>query len=236
MRNASWVAALSLISAIVLGLPRAIANEPATGSYPEKDDVWKRFAIKDVKLGTELSKLKKAGFTCDHEDFRPACVLFLDPKCKGRPSKINPANVSSQVPAGQSCFLNSNPGSGFGATYLDRKLTTLSHVVIEGTHSNVPRVDEITYRFPKDVLTEDSNLGKALIAKYGKPNRADPPTSMTWTTTTAPNIILSAMCEAQSDDCRLTVSDDDFRTAEGSIKDDADKAQDVKNGPAAPKF
>jgi hypothetical protein len=53
---------------------------------------------------------------------------------------------------------------------------------------------------------------------------------------TAPNIILSAMCEAQSDDCRLTVSDDDFRTAEGSIKDDADKAQDVKNGPAAPKF
>jgi len=75
-----------------------------------------------------------------------------------------------------------------------------------------------------------------LIAKYGKPNRADPPTSMTWTTTTAPNIILSAMCEAQSDDCRLTVSDDDFRTAEGSIKDDADKAQDVKNGPAAPKF
>jgi|HubBroStandDraft_6_1064221.scaffolds.fasta_scaffold56264_3 hypothetical protein len=237
MRKALLMASFSVTSATILvGIPRAIADDPATGTYPEKADVWKRFAIKDVKLGTELSKLKQAGFTCDHQDFRPACVMFLDAKCKGRPTKITPANVGSQMPAGQSCFLNSVAGSAWGGTFLDRKLVTLSHVVVEGTHSNVPRVDQIIYRFPKDVLTEDSNLGKALIAKYGKPNRADPPTSMTWTTTTDPNIILSAMCEAQSDDCRLEVSDDDFRTAEGSIKDAADKAKDVKSGPAAPKF
>jgi hypothetical protein len=128
---------------------------------------------------------------------------------------------------------------GSGGTYLDRKLTSppLSYVSVVVTDTSAPVVYEVNYTFAKDVLTDDSNLGKALIAKFGKPTSTNPPIGMSWT---AGDVRLSAGCGTTEgptgEYCSLQVSDTALLDSERSIQKELDDAQVKKNAPPPPKL
>jgi hypothetical protein len=167
--------------------------------------------------------------------YRRTCVKFLDERCAGRPTKINHVSSSSDRPAGQLCFMD----EGNGGTYLDGKFMSppLSAIAIVATDTSRPRVYEIRYTFAKDMLTTDSKLGQALIAKYGKPSHVDPPTRMDWT---AADAQLGASCGAsegaQGNYCTLTVSDTTLLDSERSKQKAADEQVAKQSAPAAPTF
>jgi hypothetical protein len=211
MRKDLVVMALISVPAIALG-----GFTP--GTYPDRAPAWKRFAVKDVQLGTQTATI--AGFTCDANagEYRHTCVRFLDDACKAKATFVKYLRSSSDLPAGQGCTYD----SGTGATYLDRKFHTpaLSSVAVVGTDTDVPRAYEITYRFTKDVLTDSSNIGKTLIAKYGKPTFTNPPTQMSWK---VDPVNLFAECDMRDGgDCMVKVIDDGLLDAERSIKQAAE--------------
>src|SRR5580700_10686739 len=76
----------------------AAADKMKTGSYPERDAMWKKFAIKDVTVGTPLAQLK--GFVCEATNgrgFGNACVKFLDDRCKDRPTKVKQVKYGNEA-------------------------------------------------------------------------------------------------------------------------------------------
>lgn len=236
MTNRLLPLTLCLVSAV------ALAEKPKMkpGSYPEKADAWKKFTVLEVSAGAELFKVP--GFTCGPDPakdgfstYRRTCVKFLDKRCQGRPTKISHIRSEADVPAGQSCFMD----EGSGGTYLDRKhlASPLSYISIVGTDTSVPRVYEINYTFAKDVLTEASNTGKALIAKYGAPDSTNPPIQMYWK---KDDVSLRAECGATEgptgEYCKVQVSDDTLLDAERSIQKAFDDEQATKNGPPPPKL
>lgn len=229
-----------LAAALVPCLALAAPPRMKPGVYPEKEEAWKKLSILDVSIGMDFDKVP--GFTCGPDpvsqgftSYRHTCVKFLDAKCKGRPSKIFHIRASGDLPKGQSCFMD----EGAGSTYLDRKSTTapLSSISIVATDTSAPRVYEINYTFAKDVLTDDSNLGKALIAKFGKPSSRNDPIQWSWT---IGDTTLTAGCGTTEgptgDYCKLSVSDTVLLDAERSLQQAFDDEQKVKAGPPAPKL
>jgi hypothetical protein len=211
MRNYVIVAVLS-ISAF------AFAGGFAPGSYPERAETWKKFTVQGIELGTPLSKL--SGFTCDDKpgEYQHTCVKFLDPKCKGRKTYVKFINFSSDVPKGQGCTYNSENG----ATYLDRQSPT------------VP-----LFTFVLDQLTDDSNIGKALIAKYGTPDYKNAPMQMRWNAPGINDLYLMAECGGSAGPdahCLVEAHDGPLLDAERSIKQAAGDEAKIKGGPAAPKL
>ncbi len=81
-------------------------------------------------------------------------------------------------------------------------------------------------------MTDDSNIGKALIAKYGQPDERNPPYQMVWHAGTGGG--LNAYCAHEN--CATSTDDFDFMKAEKTIQDAANAAQQKKNAPAAPKL
>jgi hypothetical protein len=208
----------------------AAADKMKTGSYPEREATWKKFAIKDVTLGTPLAQLK--GFVCESENDRGyglVCVKFLDDRCKDRPTKVKQVKYGNEAD-GRGCVIDSD-SPGQGNMYLDGKLAALSAVSVRGTPTDVPRVYTISFAFALDQLTDDSNIGKALIAKYGKPDDRNPPIQMVWH---GDSSMLNAFCAHES--CNLSTDDMDFMKAEKALQDAFTTAQQKKNAPAAPKL
>ena len=208
------------------------------GNYPEKAAVWKRFTVKDISLGTAIDKLP--GFTCDADvgKYQHTCVKFLDDRCKGRPTYVVSVSFSSDVPKGQGCTYDSHSG----ATYLDRKITTapLSVVAAIGTDTPVPRAYELRFTFAKDVLTQGSNIGKALIAKYGKPDFINEPMQMRWNVDGLSDVFVAAECGGtegpQGDFCLVQAHDGPLLDSERSIAQDANAKAEEGGGPPAPKL
>ncbi|MBL8933817.1 MAG: hypothetical protein JNM69_04640 [Archangium sp.] len=236
MTNRLLPLTLCLVSAV------AFAEKPKMkpGAYPEKADAWKKFTVLEVSAGAELFKVP--GFTCGPDPskegfstYRRTCVKFLDKRCQGRPTKISHIRTEGDLPAGQSCFMD----EGAGSTYLDRKFMSppLSYISIVGTDTSVPRVYEINYTFAKDVLTESSSTGKALIAKYGPPDFKNAPIQMSWK---KDDMNLRAECGATEgpagEFCSIQVSDDTLLEAERSVQKAFDDEQAAKNGPPPPKL
>jgi hypothetical protein len=162
-------------------------------------------------------------------------VKFLDARCAGKKTKIGHISSTGDVPAGQSCFMD----EGSGATYLDRKFTSppLSAIAIVGTDTSAPRVYEINYTFANDVVTAESNLGKALIAKYGVPTTTNYPIQMGWTDG---DVVVRAACGSTEgptgEFCTLSVSDTGLLDTERSIQQEADEAQEKQDAPPAPEL
>lgn len=233
----------SLLLVLLLCIPTLAPADRArmkNGSYPERARAWSKFAILGVKLGGELEKVP--GFTCGpppgtdgFSTQNHSCVKFLDARCKGKPTRIHNIRSTADVDKGQSCFMEEFTG----ATYLDRKFTTtpLSAVRIVGTNTSAPLVFQITYTFAADDLTDDSNLGKALIAKYGPPSSRNPPISMSWN---LGQVQLLADCRSTEgptgEFCRITVVDDELDATERSIQQQADEDARKTHGPPAPKL
>ena len=236
MRTIVLVIALSLVSQLAL----ADGSPMKPGSYPHKAAIWKKFTVRDVSLGTEF--YKASGFTCGPDPasrgfttYRHTCVKFLDERCKGRSSKISHVRVAADVPAGQGCFMD----EGSGGTYLDRKFMSppLSSLSIVATDTSAPVIYEINYTFARDVVTDDSNLGKALLKKYGKPTNFDPPTRMMWTADDVSTQVSCGGTEGPSGDyCSLQVSDTGLLDSERSIQKQHDEVQQKHDAPAAPQL
>jgi hypothetical protein len=226
-----------MLNALLL-LSLAAAPSFVPGTYPERAAVWKRFTVKEIELGTELSKLK--GFTCDAKpgSYRHTCVKFLDDRCKGRPSYAKSISFAADVPPGQGCTYDVSTGG----TYLDRKPTgaPLGAIAVVGTDTEVPRAYELRFTFAKDVLTPESNIGKALIAKYGAPDSSTEPIRMRWNAPSINDLYLSAECGGTEGPtgnfCIVQAYDGPLLDSERSIKQAADAAKLEKSGPPAPKL
>jgi len=88
---------------------------------------------------------------------------------------------------------------------------------------------------PADDLTDSTNLGKALLAKYGRPTYVQPPTQMTWS---VGDVRVDASCRdtqgPTGELCRIQVSDSALLTAERAIQEAANVALKHRQAPAAP--
>jgi len=239
MRQACLVLALLSIATIATADHHAGGAAKMTpGTYPERAAPWKRFTVKDLQLGSEIDKIP--GFTCDAKvgGYRHTCVRFLDEKCKGRKTYVKSISFSSDVPPGQGCTYDSSTGG----TYLDRKPTTtpLQGLALVGTDTDVPRAYEIRYIFAKDVVSADSNIGKAMIAKYGKPDFVNEPIQMRWNTPGIDDLFLVLECGGTQgptgDYCLIQVYDGPLLDSERSIKQDFEAKKTLSIGPAAPKL
>jgi hypothetical protein len=207
----------------------------STGHRGDQAAAWKKLTLKDIVIGTEFYKVP--GFTCGPDPaargfstYRHTCVKFLDERCDGRPSKINHVSSNSDIPHGRACFMD----EGSGGTYLDHNIASppLSAITIVATDTSAPRVYEIRFTLAKDTLTEDSKLGQALIAKYGRPTYVNAPIQMTWT---VGDTQLDATCNDSlgppRDYCALQVSDTVLLASERSIQKAMDEEQQRKNAP-----
>jgi hypothetical protein len=187
-----------------------------------------------VTLGSELGKL--VGFTCEASPgkYRYTCVQFPDVRCQGKATKIKSVGTTAEIPNGQSCFMDSSNGG----TYLDRVFQSppLSAVWVIGTDTSPPKVYEINFTFARDVLTDDSKLGKALLAKYGKPDFTNG--DFQWAWNFGSDMMLSANCGATQgptgDYCSLKVYDQTVLDTERSIQKARDEERAKKEAPAAP--
>lgn len=211
------------------------------GSYADHQKAWTKFAILGVKLGAPLEK--QAGFTCGPpagtDGFTTqnhGCVKFIDDRCKGKPTKIHHIRSSGDVPKGQTCFMDEFTA----ATYFDRTLLAppLRALHIVGTDTSAPLIFRLEYTFGADDLTSDSNLGKALIAKYGPPAYTNPPIQMSWT---MGDVSLTAACRQIGGDnapmgefCKITVEDNTLDGTERSIQEQATEDARKKKAPEAP--
>jgi hypothetical protein len=210
--------------------PSSSSPSPSTA---DARSAWTRFTVRDQQLDAETDKA--AGFTCDGATgtYMHACVQFLDDRCKARPTKIGHVSFSSDLPGGQSCFMDSSTG----ATYLDRKIMEppLSAVWLVGTDTHDPRTYQIHYTFADNVLAEDSQLGKALVAKYGEPSYKSPPNRMSWS---AGSVQLTVDCgpntDPQEDYCRMEVNDTSVLDAERAKQKTADETATRNNAPPPP--
>lgn len=208
------------------------ASSPSS-SHADHQAAWARFTLRELRINTETDKV--AGFTCDANvgKYRHTCVKFLDDRCTNRPTKIGPVSFSSDLPAGQSCFMDSSTG----ATYLDRKIVQppLSSLSVVGTDTRVPRTYEIHFTFAKDVLGDDSKLGKALIAKYGPPDYKNYPIQMVWN---AGDAHLRASCGTtegpHGEYCALAVDDTSVLDVEREKQKQADDEQRRRDAPPPP--
>lgn len=229
---------LLCVASSALADPRAPMKN---GVYPDHQKAWDAFAIQGIKLGLPLEK--QAGFTCGPppgtDGFTTqnhSCVKFLDERCKGRKTKIHHIRVAADLPKGQTCFMDEFNGG----TYLDRehKAPPLFALRITGTDTSNPLIFEIRYTFAADDLTSDSRLGRALIAKYGQPTYANPPTQMMWE---RGDTRLSAACRGiggdhadQGEFCEIIVEDRKLDQIERSIQDDANTAARAHAAPPPP--
>jgi hypothetical protein len=208
----------------------------STGHRGDQASAWNKLMLKDIVIGTAFYKVP--GFTCGPDpaargfsSYRHTCVKFLDERCDGRPSKINHVSSASDIPNGRGCFMD----EGNGGTYLDHNFVSppLSAIAIVATDTSAPRVYEIRYTLARDTLTEDSKLGRALIAKYGRPTYVNAPAQLTWT---IGDVQLNATCSGSegpaNEFCTLQVSDTALLDSERSIQKAMDDEQQRKNAPA----
>lgn len=230
----------ALVVIALLGVPAVnlAAERMNPGRYPERAAVWKRFNVRDIQLGSEIDRLP--GFTCDSSvgQFKHSCVQFVDERCKGRKSVVRVIRSGTEPPQNQTCHYDPSAG-GF---WLDGNYMTtpLSAVVVVGTDTYVPRAYEIRFTFAKDLLTDNSNIGRALLTKYGRPDYAMPPKKMRWQAMGIEDLYLEAECGGiegpTGDYCSVSVHDGGFLDAERAVKAAFDTEQQRKNAPPAPRL
>jgi hypothetical protein len=186
-------------------------------------ETWKRYAVRGVELGTPRTALKAKGFTCGKRA-NSRCYKVVDDRCKkGR------------------CELKED---AFGQWFeLNGAKTALDYISIATTETDSALAYDIRYVFgPRQLLTEDSPLGKALIAKYGEPTKVEDAESsdkegggrMLWWNdevgNNGPNIIVD--CSTLADKtCTLEAEDYGIASVERSKQDELD---DKRKRAAAP--
>jgi hypothetical protein len=127
-----------------------IANSPAT---------WKRFEVRGVQLGAPRTALEKTGFVCAGKKSR--CYKVVDKRCEQG-----------------TCLFKEDKLWGEQWFELNGVKTELEFITCAFTDTDSALAYDCTYKFgPRQLLTEDSTLGKALIKKYGAPTDIDQPSN-----------------------------------------------------------
>ena len=206
------------------------------GTYTSRAAVWNKFSIQGLKIGQPLAQ---PGFTCGAAwgtngamASGRACVKFLDARCKGKKVLIYPVHRKTEPNA---CVMDENAGG----TFLDGKQVypPLEAIRIVGTDTTAPLIQEISYQFAGDDITDTSNIGKALLAKYGEPEYRNPPIRFLWN---ADDTRLTADCRATEgadyDYCEVRVTDYAIGANEKALQTEADDAARIKAAPPAPKL
>lgn len=204
------------------------------GTYTSQAAAWNKLNVQGIKLGQPLAQ---PGFTCGaawdtHGAIASgrACVKFLDARCKGKSVLIYSVHGKTEPNA---CVMDENAGG----TFLDGKqiFPPLQAIRIVGTDTTAPLIQQISYRFAGDDITDTSNIGKALLAKYGEPDYRNPPNRFMWR---IGDTELTADCRttqgADYDYCEILVSDNSIRDNEGALQKQADDAARIKAAPPAP--
>jgi hypothetical protein len=198
---------------------------PSSGGNAGGPETWTRYDVRGVQLNMTLAQFKAKGFRCREPGREHSCYKLIDKRCDtGR-------CVVKQDEIDQWFELN-------GAK------TQLEYVTCQVTDTDAGRCFEIHYAFaPRQLLTPDSTLGKALIAKYGAASsHEDPPQGdpsgggrMIWSSTQSYGPEIIATCNAANNDaggqCSIQVDDYSLRTNEQEKQAEIDKQKMLKSQP-----
>jgi|HubBroStandDraft_6_1064221.scaffolds.fasta_scaffold34058_3 hypothetical protein len=205
------------------GLNSAGASPAAdSGGNVSGPATWARYDVRGVQLNMTLAQFKAKGFRCREPGREHSCYKLIDKRCDtGR-------CVVKQDEIDQWFELN-------GAK------TDLEYVTCQVTDTDAGRCFEIHYAFaPRQLLTPNSTLGKALIAKYGPASsNEDPPQGdpkgggrMIWSSTQSYGPEIIATCNGNElGQCSIQVDDYSLRTNEQQNQAEIDKQKMLKNQP-----
>jgi hypothetical protein len=228
-KNLNW----SFDSNAQAGSPHGGGGTPAVGSSPRTDasggggqpfaatatstpDTWKRYELRGIQLGMSRKQLRGMGFTCG-ERANSRCYKIMDDRCKQGVCKLKTDDT-------------------FGDQWfeLNGSKATLDYMTCATTETDAALIYECRLQVsPRQLLTADSTLGKALIGKYGMYVQKDDPQDgdpegggrMLWWNTESGNNgpEINADCSSMIDgmsgkplehQCKITVSDEGIRKME----------------------
>jgi hypothetical protein len=189
-------------------------------------DTWKRYEVRGIRLGTPRATLIKKGFKCGKRA-NSRCYKIMDKRCD----------------TGHCAFKEDAFGQWFE---LNGAKTKLDFMTIATTETDSARAYDIKlYMSPRQLLTTDSVLGKALTAKYGDPTEpSDPPDGdpngggrwIWWNPeigNNGPEII--ADCNAANNErggqCSLDIEDYGIMSVERAKQEELEKQKVRKNQP-----
>jgi hypothetical protein len=176
-------------------------GKPAAASATSSPEWWKKYDVRGVQLGQTRASLAQRGFTCGKRA-NSRCYKAADKRCDKA-----------------KCVVRED---AFGQWWeADGVKTELDYITVATTETDSALVDDIRLQFgPRQPLDHDTQLGKALIAKYGEPTSVDEGTSsdkvgggrMLWWPekegSNAPNIIVDCNgSNGEGPQCSLMCSD-----------------------------
>jgi len=201
------------------------STSSSAGAAPSGPATWKRWEVRGLRLGMPRTAVVAQGYTCGKQP-RSSCYKFIDKRCQTHKCELKHDMMDSWFT-------------------LDGVQTKLDFITCDFTDSDSALVYRIYYGFaPRQLLTPESTLGKALIAKYGPTSGVDEPSPgdhqgggrMTFGDmghTYAPQII--ADCNSPNDEpggqCHLQVDDYSIQDAERSKQAAIDKQNRQANQP-----
>jgi hypothetical protein len=208
-------------------------GQPFAATATSTPDTWKRYELRGIQLGMSRKHLKGIGFTCG-ERANSRCYKIMDARCKTGVCKLK-----TDESFGDQWFeLNGNKAS-------------LDYMTCATTETDAALVYECRLQVsPRQLLTNDSALGKALIGKYGlyvqkdDPQQGDPEGGgrMLWWNPDVGNNgpEINADCNSEIDamsqkplehQCKITVSDDGIQKMERDKQAERDQQKMRANQP-----
>ena len=219
------------------------SSSSEVGSVTGDTDAHAKLGILDLQIGMPM---QQAGFTCAQEGsvyYGAECVKFLDPRCKGKDSHVEPKRYGQQAPRG--CFIEAATVATFldglllqqhmevslGQEKADAAMYPLVNVHTYGTLSKPSKIARILYTMTIDDLASgdqasDSKLYKALVGKYGKPKEIWSG-KVKWS---AGSTELVAYCDTGM--CSLEATDTMFEKNEANRQEEQDAKVRQNNAPA----
>lgn len=138
-----------LVAITILAASHAYA-EPFAATATSGPETWKKYDVRGARFGMSRAELVKQGYTCGKTP-NSRCWKIIDKRCDGHAK----------------CEVKTD---AFGSWFeVDGIKTSVDYVSCATTESDGALVYDIVSAFgPRQLLTNDSTLGKALQAKYGE--------------------------------------------------------------------
>jgi hypothetical protein len=139
-------------------LASGTSGGPAASGPVSGPEIWKKWAVRGIELSMPRSQLVKQGFTCGKRA-NSRCYKLMDKRCE----------------TGLCQFKEDAFGQWFE---LNGAKTQLDFMTCATTETDSALIYDIRLYFsPRQLLTLDSTLGKAMIGKYGQPSSHDEPST-----------------------------------------------------------
>ena len=200
-------------------------NRPFAATATSGPEAWKKYDVRGIELGMARTQLVAKGFTCGKRA-NSRCYKLMDKRCEqGR------------------CELKED---AFGQWFeLNGAKTELDYMSCATTETDAALIYDLRLVFgPRQLLSPDSTLGKALIAKYGDATHVDEAQKedkvgggrmLWWNDTIGSNgPTITVDCNGtnmEGPTCTLTASDDGVRSMERSKQEDIDTKRKHDNQP-----